>query len=208
MAGAGETTNYYRPIPLTVFLLGYQIWGPSPLGYHILNILCHTANALLLARWAFSLSGKTWLAFSAAFLFLIHPLQTETVNYAAHLEGMLAMFFGLLTLISSSRPMALIFWALCLLSKEEGVVFFPILAAGQWIAQGRSRQIWVRLAPFAWILGAYVVLRLTVFNFLDLPPWRFAPQKDFDPTPLPLRLLTFAKALAIYLRLLVWPAGL
>lgn len=215
-AGAGELTNYYRPLPVTLLLLEYQLWGPNPPGYHAVSILLHLAVATLLFLWTERLAGRK-AAFWTALLFTLHPIQNETVNYADHFEGILAMLFGLSALllrVDGRRAASLLALALALLSKEEGAVFFPIIAlyeryrpinddeaSGPW--SGRLMGLW----PESLLFLAYAALRLSVFNFLRLPIGEFGAQKGVYGG-LALRLLTFPKALLVYLRLQVLPTGL
>ncbi len=220
MAGGGAVTNYYRPIPVAFLLLQYQLWGTSPLGYHAVTILAHLAAAGLVFAWVRRLSGTARLGFWTALLFVLHPIQNETVNYVDHIEGILALIFGLLALIlytDKKRWLSLLPWAACLLCKEEGVVIFLFLSLYQFLRpdadQADSRPLRERLRgmlhlwPHASVLGAYVILKLTVFNFLRLSITEYGAQKGAYGE-LGLRLLTFAKALAVYAKLLLVPIGL
>ncbi|MBI5243844.1 MAG: tetratricopeptide repeat protein [Elusimicrobia bacterium] len=219
MAGGGEITNYYRPLPVTLLLLEYQLWGAKALGYHVVSILLHLGAASLLFLWTEKLTRSRWSAFWAALLFTVHPIQNETVNYIDHFEGILALIFGLAALLLRRRGFrlcALAALGASLICKEEGAVFLPILAllelfrpsddpkaqdSRPWIA--RLWSLW----PEVMLFGAYVLLRLTAFNFLQLQPLEFGAQKGAYAS-LGLRLLTFAKALLTYFRLLALPVGL
>lgn len=208
MAGGGVPTNYYRPLPVALLLFEYQLWGPHPFGYHLVNVLLHAANAALVYFWVARVCGDKKAALWTALLFALHPIQSETVNYPDHFEGMLALFFGLLALLALERRGALLAagaFAAALLCKEEAAVFAPLMLGRAWMKRREKR--WLDLLPCAGVLAVYVGLRLTVFNFLG-GSWRdFGAQKGAY-APLGLRLLTFAKALFVYLRLLVLPYGL
>jgi len=209
-AGSGEVTNYYRPVSVLALLVQYQLWGPSPLGFHAFSILLHVANAALVYFCARRLLGSPRAALIAAAIFALHPLQNETVNYADHQEGMLTLLFGLssfLLLDARRAPASCACWALCLLSKEEGVTFFPILALAFLMPRAKTRENALKLAPHLAILAVYLGLRLTVLNFLPRSSGLFAAQQGAY-AGLGLRLLTFAKALLADLRLVVWPTGL
>jgi tetratricopeptide (TPR) repeat protein len=89
----GATQQYY-PLVHTLFWVEHQLWGDWPAGYHLLNILLHCASALLLVRilrWL-EIPGA-WLA---AAIFLLHPIQTESVAWISELKNMLSgvFYFG------------------------------------------------------------------------------------------------------------------
>ena len=47
-AGAGVNSNYFRPLLQLSFAIDYKLWGLWPAGYHLENMLWHTAAAILL----------------------------------------------------------------------------------------------------------------------------------------------------------------
>ncbi|OGX32721.1 MAG: hypothetical protein A2787_08665 [Omnitrophica WOR_2 bacterium RIFCSPHIGHO2_01_FULL_48_9] len=91
------------------FALNYQ-WGKEdPLGYHLGNVILHISAAILLyyvLRQLFSLpalKSSVWkkdqdlFAFGAALLFLVHPLQTQSVTYVWQRSEVLSALFYLLS---------------------------------------------------------------------------------------------------------------
>lgn len=82
IAGAGELSNYYRPLTTLSFAIDYQFWGDSPIGYHLTNMLAHLAAALLLLAVLRTLKLPHPAALGISLLFTIHPIQTEAVAYA------------------------------------------------------------------------------------------------------------------------------
>ena len=78
-----QVAEYY-PATSTGFLLQYQLWGSNPYGYHIVSLVLHILNALLL----FGLLRKRAprLAGITALLFTIHPVQVETGAWVSQLK--------------------------------------------------------------------------------------------------------------------------
>ncbi|MDD5310179.1 MAG: tetratricopeptide repeat protein [Candidatus Omnitrophica bacterium] len=90
--------KFYRPVLMTSFALDYHQWGLEPFGYHITNILIHLGNALLVFGIVRLVFRRELLAFLTAILFVLHPVQTESVTYISGRADPLAAFFCLLAL--------------------------------------------------------------------------------------------------------------
>jgi protein O-mannosyl-transferase len=97
-----------RPLLMFSFWLNYQQSGAqATFGYHAINVLLHLFNAIftfLAVRKVLSWGGveelrARILAFFAAGLFLLHPLQTESVSYIASRSETLSVFFVLAALV-------------------------------------------------------------------------------------------------------------
>ncbi|MFZ3056775.1 MAG: tetratricopeptide repeat protein [Smithella sp.] len=100
-----------RPIGTLTFALNYHFHGLDVWGYHLVNLIIHLTNALLIwwLTWL-TLSSpvmktseisrhKTMLAFLTGMLFVTHPLATQSVTYIAQRFASLATLFYLLSLI-------------------------------------------------------------------------------------------------------------
>ncbi len=95
------------------FALNYELHGLDVAGYHILNLLVHIVNAILvyslvvltfstpLLRQAGSgeLRRSKLIAFFAALFFISHPLQTQAVTYIVQRFTSLAAMFYLFSLV-------------------------------------------------------------------------------------------------------------
>ena len=90
------------------FAVNAYLDGFRPFGYHILNLVLHILNALLLffvlvkSFRRFGLNAMGWenkrihtVSFFAAVLFLCHPIQTESVIYVISRSEVLASTFYL-----------------------------------------------------------------------------------------------------------------
>ena len=95
-----------RPILNASFAFDRAIFGLKPFGYHIGNLAIHLGAALLLfgiIRRTWKGADGTWIAGAVALLWVVHPLQTESVTYIVQRAESLMGFFYLLTLYAFVR---------------------------------------------------------------------------------------------------------
>ena len=98
---SGQIGN--RPVLYWTFALNNQLARHQVFGFHLLNLALHICVTLLIffTIWrARSLQNKFGWVFplTAALLFSLHPLNTDSVSYISSRSSLLATFFYLLTL--------------------------------------------------------------------------------------------------------------
>lgn len=93
-----------RPVTYFTFALNYFFGQLNPFGYHLINILIHMGNTVLiyfLTQILFFLFYRVrffLIPLLVAMLFACHPLQIEVVSYVSGRADGLATFFYLLSL--------------------------------------------------------------------------------------------------------------
>jgi tetratricopeptide (TPR) repeat protein len=182
ISGAGQVSNYYRPLLLISFAIDYQIWGLNPIGYHLSNTFFHILSAFLGFILLYRLTNKRFLiSFLPALIFLIHPLQTEAVTYVAGRADPLSTVFslGVLILYTYFREtkkklhiyLSLLLFILALLTKEQ-VIFLPALVLLIelifYFSKKNIKSSLMKLIPYFSISIVYFILRITVLNFNQL----------------------------------------
>ena len=90
--------NWY-PITNLSFLLTHQFFGFNPETEHLVNVIFHATNAVLVFLILLRLTGATWRSAFVSAIFAWHPLRVESVAWVAERKDMLFAFFMLLSLL-------------------------------------------------------------------------------------------------------------
>lgn len=97
-AWLGEKAADYYPLTTTLYWITFRFGGLETFGFHIVNILLHAINALLVWRVLRRLEiPGAWLA---GFIFGIHPVHVESVAWISELKNVLATLFYLLAFLA------------------------------------------------------------------------------------------------------------
>lgn len=216
-----------RPTLQATYWLNYKASGLDPYPYHLLNLVLHAAagyfvyliSSKLLALANTTRSVSAVLAAFVAVVFLLHPLQTESVAYVASRSEVLSGLFFLIAwtvflyrkdaaIGFSETVLVMIFFVLALTSKEHTAVLPAVLLLTDYFFNpgftfDGIRRNWRLYAPlFAGAaIGVAVIFRVVLssassagFGMKDLTPLDY--------------LFTQFRSIVTYLRLFFLPAGL
>jgi tetratricopeptide (TPR) repeat protein len=92
----------WHPLTWLSHMLDCELFGLNAGAQHYINVLFHTANAVLLLL-LFRLTGALWPSAFVAALFAWHPLHVESVAWISERKDVLSTFFALLTLLAYTR---------------------------------------------------------------------------------------------------------
>lgn len=137
-----RATNWH-PITWLSHELDCQLFGLNPTGPHLVNVLLHASNAVLLFLILASATGMIWRSLMVAALFALHPINVESVAWIAERKNVLSMFFFLLALAAygwyARRPgirrylTVTVLYALALMAKPQVITFpFALLLLDYW----------------------------------------------------------------------------
>jgi protein O-mannosyl-transferase len=102
-----------------------------PGGHHLVNVLLHAVNAVLLYLVLQSMTGATWPSAAVAALFAVHPLRVESVAWVTGRKDLLSGLFFLLTLWAyqayAMRPFSWWRYGLVILAFGLGLTAKPML---------------------------------------------------------------------------------
>src|SRR4029077_15999824 len=93
-------SHNWHPLTTMSHMLDCQFFGLKPGTHHFVNVLLHTASALLLFFLLEQLTGAFWRSAFVAALFAIHPLHVESVVWIAERKDVLSGFLFILTLLA------------------------------------------------------------------------------------------------------------
>ncbi len=190
----GYHSHPTRYVGNLTFALNYRFGGLDATGYHVVNVLVHILNALLvyalvqltfrtphLAASTLASSSRA-VAFVAASLFVAHPIQTQAVTYLVQRFTSLATTFYLLTVVQyacfrlareerrernamgAARYAALIVTAIVAMKTKEIAFTLPLAIALYEICFFQAE--WKRrLALLAPLLATLAVIPASVLGF-------------------------------------------
>jgi tetratricopeptide (TPR) repeat protein len=210
-------SDFYRPLQRLTYTLDYAAFFLSPAGYHLVSILWHAAAGIAFFFFAeeflarFAIARGRGIAFFAALIWLVHPVQSAAVVYVSGRADPIAAafgFVGLYLLLRMLRADGYRRWSfgfgagVCLLAsalgKESGLIFlFVSLVLA--FTQPRRRGLTGTLGIGAAVIVAWLSLRLAA-EHLPLPVGQ--------SVPLITRPILIARAVAEYAGLLLFPLHL
>lgn len=88
----------WHPVTWLSLMLDCQIFGNDPGPMHLVNLILHLANTLLLFVILKKMTGSLWPSAFVAALFAIHPMHVESVAWIAERKDVLSTLFWLLTM--------------------------------------------------------------------------------------------------------------
>ncbi|MFC1549287.1 tetratricopeptide repeat protein [Nitrospirota bacterium] len=214
-----------RPLSSATYALNYSISGLDTTSYHVLNIVLHIINGLLLYLLVLKCTrrlGMDWQmgnisALVAALLFVAHPIQTESVSYLVTRSMLLAAFFyfsGFLVFLLAMEykkgrwAFAITMGAVSFLgmSSREDFVTFPLMLLVfdyMLVSGGSFKKVFrnIKLHAPAW-LGLFYLAFLVMSHTYNKSGFGIE-----DVTPYEY-LITQGRVHWTYLRMLVLPMGL
>ena len=233
-AAGFESPSSRRPVSNISFALNYLAGGYDVKGYHLVNILIHIANGVLVYFLALNLlqrnrtlaHGKPaserrlrLAALFAAVIFIAHPVQIQTVTYIVQRMTSMATMFYLMSLLcylfgrqrkdrfgrGAYWLAALASWLLALGSKEIAATLPAVIVLVEYFFFRDREKMWPGISR-GYLFFALAASAGVVLFYLGLEPAATISGQyaDRDFTPVE-RMLTELRVLVFYLSLVLFP---
>ncbi|MFH1681179.1 MAG: tetratricopeptide repeat protein [Candidatus Eisenbacteria bacterium] len=213
-----------RGIGNLTFTLNWLLTGPRTFSYHIVNLLIHLGNGLLVMLLARRLAAgaprRDLIAAGAGALFLLHPLSTNSVTYVVQRYTSLATLFYLLSVVSylrgregstAARVLSVAAALGAARTKEIALTLPLVLAFTELLyPRGRGARRFLRVLPH--VAAVSVIPATLLAGHLGIgeslsEAMRAGSRETAEVGRLPY-LLTQIRVVPAYLRLLFLPYGL
>ena len=196
-----------RPLLMLTFAANYATSGLNPIGYHIFNILIHFLNALLIYFTLKHLTKNIQPSAAAgvlAFLFAVHPINSETVTYISCRSDLLAVFFilaGFLLYLKNRHWACLLVYLPALLTKETALCLPILIAAHELILRPKERP-----AKKTFFVGAIFII--TTLIYLSYRAGFFEPSAPRVLRSPLTNIFLQSGVTMFYLGMFIWPTQL
>ena len=161
----------YHPFTMLALSIQYQLFSLNETGYHIINLLLHLANVVLVYYSVILLCNKKNVALVAALLFGIHPLHTESVAWISGIKDLLYTFFFLCAYISYLKYLSdkqnrfywitLLFFLFSILSKAMAVSLPVLLLLTDYFKERKMNlKTWFEKIPFLLLAVVFGVVAI------------------------------------------------
>jgi len=208
-------SSNWHPLTWLSHMLDAQLYGLNAGGHHFTSILIHTLTAILLFLLLRQMTGFLWRSALVAAVFAVHPLRVESVAWIAERKDVLSGFFFVLTIASYvwfarrwswiRYLLVLLMFSFALMSKPMVVTLpFVLLLLDYWPLKRFTPS---KQSPIPWRCLIEKIPLLALSAIVCLITVR-AQQQAVSPLTLPLRIENAAVSCVIYLRQMIYPAGL
>jgi hypothetical protein len=157
-------TGNYAPIDEILMAIERHFFGDQVFYYHLVNLLFHAVNAVLLIAWLRRAGVPETAALLGGLCFALHPANVEAVAWMSQLKTVASLSLSLAALLafrSAPRVSALLFGA-ALLTKASALFALPTVAAWAWVHPESGRWRWVGV--WALLSGLYAIPEFASFQ--------------------------------------------
>ncbi|HOW34873.1 MAG TPA: hypothetical protein PL155_00455 [Candidatus Omnitrophota bacterium] len=210
--------EYYRPLGIVAYLSECLLFGENSAGWNLISLLMHITVAILVYLFSSRIIPDRKYALLAAMIFLVHPVQVETVCMVSCVIASLSAVFILSALLlfqngirtgSVKWPavgMILFLYAFALLSKESSIIL-PFLIFAYDVLCAQKRNVFKIVRENLLLYGGLLIVVLVFFCF-RIYYLKLGYSWNVHTEVFPERFLTSSKLFLGYLRIMLFPFDL
>lgn len=214
----------YSPLNQFIYTIIFTFNGLSPKGFHIANLVWHISyiclififiNKILQLYSGTKETKNIWIAFIAALLMAIHPIQVEAVSWISASKILTCSFFfmgSLVCYLSYLQNFKLryyigtaLFFICSFFCKEQAIILPVCLVLIDWFTQRKlaDKSVIIEKAPFFALSLCFLMVTMYSYNrsFIQV-----VANNDFYT--LPQRIAFMGFSLIEYLQKLLLPINL
>lgn len=198
--------GFYRPVAAFYTALLYMVFRGNPFFYHFFQLALHITNGCILF-FVFKKFFNQKISLFLSLIFLIHPIQVESVSFISSAQSVLLFVFGILalSLVSSSKPTTKSWFTitllllLSLLSKEIGFLFLIIIPL--YCILFKKTSLWWYVSIDFVVSSIYFLFR----SLAGLASVQVIPTVPIGDAAFVTRLITLPAAIFYYLKIFFYP---
>jgi Tfp pilus assembly protein PilF len=204
----------WHPLTWLSLMLDSELFGLNAGGFHITNLLLHTANTVLLFIVLSRMTEALWSSAFVAAAFALHPLHVQSVAWIAERKDVLSTLFWLLTMLFYVRyaerssigryVLALFVFILGLMAKPMLVTLpFILLLVDYWPLKRKCsfRKLLFEKLPFVFLAGVSSVITFVIQS-------RSGAVKNVVKFPFDIRVINAVVSYIQYILKMFWPVNL
>jgi len=209
-----DSPSQYFPLVYTTFRVEHAIWGFNPRGYHVVNIILHVMNALLL--WVVLTRLGIRGAWFGAILWALHPVNVESVAWITERKNTLSTLLYLVSILAWMRfiegrgkgdwafyGLSLALFQLALFAKTTVCSLPAVLLLILWV---KNKKIdWCRLGHIVPYLILGIGMGVVSIWWERHRQGTWGSEFSFSVIE---RILIASRALWFYVGKLIWPSKL
>src|SRR3989344_4336301 len=162
--------SYYKPISAIYFSTLYTLFGQNAFYYHLFQLVLHILSVYLVFI-IFRKFMKEKISFFLSLIFLVHPMNVESVSYISSSVSEVYFVFGAIAFLKAVKDnpkitsliFIYLFILLSLFTKETGIVFLLLILIYRFIFN-RIKFLYFCLASFM-TLAIYIFVRWLLHGF-------------------------------------------
>lgn len=163
----------YSPVTAFVMALEFKLGHGTPAIFHWVSLLLHLLNAVLVYRILLTIFKKSIPVLLITAVFILHPMQVESVSWISAQKLLISTSFLLLSLWFYQKYLhkqlkflylafTFLFFVLSFFAKEQGLVIAVLIIAFDYL---HGRQLWskrVILEKIPFLLAALAMGLVTI----------------------------------------------